>query len=205
MAQPRRRPKQANRSNGRDGAARRNPVHRRQETKVWHDPLIAPAGRKAPAAPAPEPAAVPDDEALHRRRIAPVRRAGARIICGPAGDHDPAEAERERLLHRLLSAEGRPSITRAAQAYLEGGFTLPRSQEVWLQLLEHLDEAIVVQAIEQLGAILDDEPLHRRAVLESRLRSIEALAEETATKQAASELRRLLGSRHAEPADARSA
>src|SRR5690606_14023683 len=78
-----------------------------------------------------------------RGRSAKPRRAGARIIAGPPPERDPQEIERERLLERLLAAEGRPSISASVDAYLAGGFELPDQQAVWLQLLEHNDEARV--------------------------------------------------------------
>jgi hypothetical protein len=127
-----------------------------------------------------------------RPKAEPARRAGARIVGGPSGTTDPQELERERLLDRVLAAEGRPSITNAANAFLDAGFEFPRSQQVYLQLLEHKDEERVADAIEQLTTILDDEEPERRAVLESRLRRIEEFADEAATKEAAATLRRLL-------------
>ncbi len=128
----------------------------------------------------------------------------ARIIAGPRTTTlEPKELERQRLLGRVLAAEGRPLITRAVDEYLAGSFELPRTQPVWLQVLEHRDEARVAEAIATLRAILA-EPVpgpragesgaspERRAVLESRLRRIEELAEESATREAAAELRRFL-------------
>jgi len=125
------------------------------------------------------------------------RRGAARIIAGPAQEADPREAERVRLLERLLSVEGRPAVTHAAQAYAEAGFELPATQAVWLQMLEHRDEQTVRAAIEMLAAILAEEAPERRAVLEPRLRRIEQFADESATRQAAAELRRMLNSTHA--------
>jgi hypothetical protein len=122
-----------------------------------------------------------------------LRRAAARIIAGPRAEEDPRERERERLLERLLGAEGRASITAAAEAVRSAGFELPSDQRVWLQLLEHRDEAIVAEALERLARILESEPPLRRTVLESRLRSIEELGEDAAVREQAASLRRLLG------------
>jgi hypothetical protein len=186
MAQTRRRGGRSNGSgHGRGNGNRfRVPI----ETKVWHDPLLKPrngngtAADAVEAAPVPAPAPTPPE--------AP--RRAARIIAGPKPPTDPRELERQRLLARLLAAEGRPSITRAVDDYLAGGFELPRTQEVWLQVLEHRDEGKVQGAIATLQALLEEAPAHRRAVLDARLRSIEELADEGATRRAAADLRRFL-------------
>ena len=138
-----------------------------------------------------------DGNGASRRRM-PTRRTGARIVAGPKGTTDPREQERERLLGRVLVAEGRPSITKAADLYVEAGFEFPAMQQVWLQLLEHRDEERIVEAIENLTTILEDEEPQRRKVLESRLRRIAEFADEPVTQRSASELRRLLTSKYAE-------
>jgi hypothetical protein len=127
----------------------------------------------------------------------PARRMGARNIVKPP-QPDPMELERERLLHRVLAAEGRPTVTRAADEFLKAGFDLPRQQEVWLQLLEHQDESRVVEAIDKLAGILEEEEPQRRNVLESRLRRIAEYADEPRTQKAATELRRVLSTRRPE-------
>ncbi|HHH28703.1 MAG TPA: hypothetical protein ENK57_10220 [Polyangiaceae bacterium] len=171
----------------------------RGETKVWHDPLMVPAAarRNGKKAATLEPEG--DEPKRRRRRIAP-KRTGAKLIAGPVGPADPKEAERERLLHRVLAAEGRPSISNAVDDYVDAGFDFPRMQDVWLQMLEHRDEGRVAMAIERLSDILDDEGEvpKRRAVLESRLRRIEEYADERATQNAAGRLIRLLKDKHAE-------
>src|SRR5690606_35193448 len=113
-----------------------------------------------------------------RTRAAPVRRNGARIVAGPKGPRDPAEIERQRLLDRLLVAVGRRSISRAVEEFISAGFSLPRAQNVWLQVLEHNDESRVAEAIQELAVIFDEEEPERRSVLESRLRRIEEFADE---------------------------
>jgi hypothetical protein len=182
---------------------------RHKETQVWHDPHLTAAGRrkvqaaeKSAEAGADDPSDRDDPERRRRdRHRAPEsKRDGVRIVARPTGTVDPREAERERLLGKLLAVEGRPAISRAAQAYLEAGFEFPRSQYVWLQLLEHSDERTVGQAIEQLSAILSDEAPGRWAVLESRLRRIEQFADECSTREAASELRRRISGRWVAPA-----
>lgn len=177
----------------------------RADTKVWHDPLVNPASAKrangtARAATATsEPSAAENDSpsSSSRRRVAKPRREGARIIAGPPPERDPKELERERLLGRLLAAEGRPSISESVDAFLAGGFELPDDQAVWLQLLEHKDEERVADAIAQLTRLLEDQAPERRAVLESRLRRIEELADEASTKAAAADLRRVIATRYA--------
>ena len=166
----------------------------RGDTKVWHDPLVASPGKHR----SPTAGPADDGEAAQprRRRAEPVKRAGARIIAGPPQITDPRELERERLLDRVLAAEGRPAITGAARRYVEAGFEFPPDQRVWLQLLEHKEEEQVLLAIEQLTAILEEQEPLRRAVLESRLRRIEEFADEDCTQAAAAHLRRILSAKH---------
>jgi len=172
---------------------------------VWHDPHLTAAGKRkvqpaARAAAQDDGTAVAEDPAKSRRRgrRAPEgKRDAVRIVAQPSGQLAPREAERERLLNRLLAVEGRPAISKAAQAYLEAGFEFPRSQFVWLQLLEHSDERTVGQAIERLTEILSEEDPARAAVLESRLRRIEEFADEPATRAAAADLRRRISGRWA--------
>src|SRR5690606_32559447 len=175
----------------------------RADTKVWHDPLLNPAGAKRAASHAVAAAVStasdenPASSPRQRRAGAASKRVGARIIAGPAPESDPRELERQRLIARLLAAEGRPSISATADDYLAGGFELPDQQAVWLQMLEHKDEERVADAIAQLSRLLEDQAPERRAVLESRLRRIEELADEPSTKEAAAELRRVLATRYA--------
>jgi hypothetical protein len=181
---------------------------RHKETQVWHDPHLTAAGRRKvqaveKATAAAEGVVDPTDPLGRRRnrhRAPESKRDGVRIVARPSGVVDPREAERERLLGKLLAVEGRPAISRAAQAFLEAGFEFPRSQFVWLQLLEHSDEQTVGRAVEQLAAILTEEAPSRWAVLESRLRRIEQFAEECAVREAASDLRRLVSGRWVAPA-----
>lgn len=172
---------------------------RHRETKVWHDPHLTAVGRRNKQG--KEESALPSEERQGRdgrrrksRRTPDSTKRSARIVTGRSADNDPREAERERLLDRLLNAEGRSAISKASKTYLDAGFELPRMQDVWLQLLEHNNEETVMMAIEQLTEILSDEPPKRRAVLESRLRRIEEFADEQLTQNAASGLRRLLSS-----------
>jgi hypothetical protein len=172
--------------NRRQGRGRGAPF--RTETKVWHDPLMKQAsGRPGDEAAAPPPAAEPETPVTARRV--------ARIIAGPKATLDPAEQERLRLLGRIVAAVGRPAITRAVDDWLATSRELPLTQAVWLQVLEHHDESRVAQAIETLHAIIAEAAVVRRAVLESRLRRIEELAEERTTRDAAAELRRFLQGR----------
>ncbi len=172
----------------------------RGETKVWHDPLMTAAGQRKQQAPQRNDGSEQRRANRDRRRkVEPARRPDARIIGSATGTTDPQELERERLLDRLLAAEGRPSITTAADAFRDAGFEFPQAQEIWLQLLEHQDEERITEAIEQFAIILADEPPQRRAVLESRLRRIEEYADESSTKQAATSLRRMLSTTNTVP------
>ena len=170
---------------------------RPRETKVWRDPLVTPAGRRR------EGGELDGDEQeadakQNRKRAGSAKRTGAKIVASPRNNADPREIERERLLYRVLAAEGRPAISKAADDFFEAGFELPMAQEPWLQLLEHKDEERVSEAIASLSEILDDQPPQRRAVLESRLRRIQEYADMPSTQRAAGELRRMLKNKHAE-------
>lgn len=156
------------------------------------------AALEALFAPKREPEAGSDGEAKGRAGAVD-RRGGTsgagRIVLAPAPQSDPRTAERQKLLGRLLVAEGRPKISKATDDFLKAGFTLPEEQDVYLQLLEHVSEEHVRSAIGALGTILAGELPKRRAVLESRLRRIEEFAEEPATREAAGRLRRQVGGR----------
>lgn len=105
---------------------------------------------------------------------------------------DPGVLERDRMVGALLGALDRASITRATEALLAAGHEIPESQEAHLQVLEHTDEARVRASLRALDAILAREPAKRRPVLEQRLKRIEELADEPATREAATALRRKL-------------
>jgi hypothetical protein len=179
-------------------------------TKVWHNPDIS--GRRGERGTAPRPAPT-----LEERKASSAHRAAlealfapkkdedpgkvtkaieaatgkpGRIVLAPPPQSDPRAQDRQRLLGKLLAAEGRPAITKAANELFKHGFTLPQEQDVYLQLLEHSKEERVREAIAALASILLGELPKRRAVLESRLRRIEEYAEDEATRTAAAELRR---------------
>jgi hypothetical protein len=116
----------------------------------------------------------------------------ARIVSASVQDPDGRLLERERLLARILSSQGRGAITRAADQYRRAGFDFPVEQPVQLQLLEHLDEVLVREAIDALRNIVVNEPPLKRPIFEQRLKRLEDSAEEEATRTAASELRRAL-------------
>ena len=190
MAQARRGSRAANGGgNGRRRTGARDASFR-TEAQVWHDPLLKPAGARSGSPDVFVQAASPTEDA---RPVVAVKRV-ARLVGGPKPVTDPKEQERQRLLARVLTAEGRALVTRAVDDYLGKSFELPRTQAVWLQMLEHRDEAKVAQAIETLHAILADAEvgIERRAVLESRLRQIEELADESTTRTVAGALRRFL-------------
>ncbi len=168
--------------------------NRQRETRVWHNPLIKDGSGAADESENPK--------ALSRKQRAEqakadrrARRQGARIIAKPTSSTDPEELERQRLVDRLLAAEGRAAITEAELAHRQGGFTLPNEQSMWLQLLEHREDVIVRRAIEGLAALLEEEEPARLTVLNSRLRRLAEYAEETQTQKAAVELRHHLGDR----------
>lgn len=188
-------------------------------TKVWHNPDIS--GRRGERGTAPRPAPTLEERrttSAHRAALealfAPKKDDDAgkvgkaieaatgkpgRIVLAPPPQSDPRAQDRQRLLGKLLGAEGRPAITKAANELFKHGFTLPQEQDVYLQLLEHSKEERVREAIAALASILLGELPKRRAVLESRLRRIEEYAEDEATRTAAAELRRQVTGRGVVP------
>lgn len=121
--------------------------------------------------------------------VQPQRRA-ARIVQAGSGTSDEREALRERLLERLLLAEGRGAVSKAARVYAEEGFTYPETQEAQLQLLEHVDETVAGQALQALERLLEREPVQKKPILDQRLRRLEEHAEEAEVREAAARLRR---------------
>jgi hypothetical protein len=192
---------------------------RRDATKVWHNPDVHASyhrGQQGSGA-LPRPAPSGEDRRAAKQHRAALealftprkdseppadgkgtrgkagRDAPGKIVLAPPPQSDPRAAERQKLLSRLMVATGRPAITKAANELLRAGHTFPMEQDVYLQLLEHMDEACVREAVEALATLLAGELPKRRAVLDSRLRRIEEFAEEPATREAAARLRRHLG------------
>jgi hypothetical protein len=198
-----------------DGQRQRSVRKRRRKTRAdAHEKseviLIAARRPNAPVSPAargrvgivasasPHRAGSPSAPATAERalaspsRPAPEPRRSARIIELQAGGGDDVERERQRLIERLLSSEGRVAISRAANEYRAAGFAFPLEQEVQLKLLEHLDEECVRAAIVALEGLLDRERPVQKHVFEQRLRRLEEYADEPATREAASALRRAI-------------
>ena len=119
-------------------------------------------------------------------------RRAARIVRASSATTDAAERQRQRLLDRLLTSQGRLAITRAAREYQAAGFAFPIEQEVQLQLLEYVDEELVRSAIRSLTELLESQEPIKKPVLDQRLKGLEEYADEPATREAAAELRRLL-------------
>lgn len=178
---------------------------RQVTTKVWHNPEIESFARRSSPSRAKaqsEGSATRQHHAALEALFAPRTKAdetppspaakAPRIVLAQPTPVDPIAAERQRLLNRLLAAEGRPAITKAVKDYLAAGHELPREQDVCLQLLEHPDEDRVRGAIDTLSSLLETEPAKRRAVLDSRLRRLAEFADEKPTRDAAEALRRQL-------------
>lgn len=160
-----------------------------------NSPLLIEKPRRSIAASAtPKPLPVDDGpRAPLRRREAVVKdRTAARIVKAAPGEHDDREAERQRLLERIVLSEGRSAISRAVDVYLNAGFELPREQEVQLQLLEHVREEHAREAIVALTALLASSEPIKRPILLQRLRRIEEYADEEASREAAATLLRAL-------------
>jgi hypothetical protein len=157
-----------------------------------NSPLMVKARASASATPKikREPLPAPKPEAPREKTPAPKRV--ARIVQAPATSADDREREREKLLARVLVAEGRSAVTRAAREYAGAGFEFPCDQATQLKLLEHLDEDVIRGALEALAQIFEGEPVTKRPLLEQRLKRLEDAADDAATRSAASELRRSL-------------
>lgn len=166
-------------------------------TKVWHNPDIAPVAdrKRKPAAERPTPASPRATPAP-----APSTRQAARIVAvKPEPTVDPRELEREKLLAKLVAAEGPTKVARAAAELHRAGFELPLDEDVHLALLEHSDEERVRGAIDTLGALYREKAPKRRGMLEARLRRIEEMADEAPTRAAAERLRRAVSGRGEAP------
>jgi hypothetical protein len=154
--------------------------HNRQRLLAALEALFAPQPTDAPARPSAPPP--PPSSA----------RSLAKIVTAAPSAKDPRE---ERLLQRLLAAEGGHAIARATTALEREGFRVPRDHECQLQMLEHPDEARVRSAIDEVSRLIASSAPKRRAVLDARLRRIEELAEERETRDAAASLRAALRGR----------
>ena len=193
---------------------------RKDATKVWHNPDLNTFSRRGGgnggvARPAVESAEDRRSAKQHRAALealfAPKRdpeaekaveskngtpsKPGGRIVLASPPQADSRAGERQKLLGKLLVAEGRPSVSKAADEFTKAGFTFPDEQDVYLQLLEHAREEHVRTALDTLDRLLAGELPKRRAVLESRLRRIEQFAEDGETREAAARLRRRVSGR----------
>lgn len=121
----------------------------------------------------------------------------ARIVLPPSPNADPRNAERRRLLGKLLGATGPGPISKVADEFVAAGFTFPDDQEIHLQLLEHVNELRVREAIDSLQRLFAGQLPKRKPLLEQRLRRIEEQAEEAETREAAAALRRVIQGRGA--------
>lgn len=201
---------------------------RKEATKVWHNPDINTFTRRgggSNGAPVRPPTETVEDRKVakqHRAALealfAPKRepepeadgkrgtpnasgngKSAGRIVPPAPPPSDSRSGERQKLLGKLLLAEGRPNVSKAADDFIRAGFTFPDDQDVHLKRLEHADEDQVRSAIDALTALLAGELPKRRAVLESRLRRIEQFAEEPSTREAAERLRRSVSGRPGGP------
>lgn len=122
------------------------------------------------------------------------QRRSARIVALPTDPDSRQVKERQRLLDRLMTSDGRGAISRAATELRAAGFDFPEEQVVQLQLLEHFDEDVARGAVDVLTRLLGEAPPLKRPVLEQRLRRLEEYAEDSSTREAAAALRRSLRS-----------
>jgi hypothetical protein len=139
--------------------------------------LFAP---KKPAAPLTEPP--------------PPERSPKKMVALPTRD-DPRGPEREKRLAKLLAAEGRAAVTKAAEDFAGAGFDFPEEQDVMLKLLDHDADDRVRAALECLGRLLAEEVPQRRAVLDARLRRLEETSDDAEVRALAGGLRKKLQAR----------
>ncbi|MBI5517141.1 MAG: hypothetical protein HY909_25405 [Deltaproteobacteria bacterium] len=109
------------------------------------------------------------------------------------GRAEPAGNRRQELLRRISAAQGSRPISDAVDAFLAAGHTLPEDQEVYLQVLEHRDEARVREALGGIEHLLAGQLPKRKPLLVQRLKRLEEHAEEAPTRDAAAQLRRRVG------------
>lgn len=121
--------------------------------------------------------------------VEPVRRM-VRIAQAPSAILDDGVLRRERLLERLVNSEGRSAISRVANELLDGTEALPETQEIHLQLLEHVDERRARDAMDVLARLFTFQAPIKRPILEQRLRRLETEADEPETREKAASLRR---------------
>ena len=191
----------------RSGRGRRRRRKARPSSRPVSEPILIAARRpnapllqngkprhavNASAAPARTDVAEPKSEPRPSRPPEPPPRRTARIVQVADTNSDDLEKERRRLLQRVLNAEGRSAISRAAEEYRRAGFEFPVEQDVQLQLLEHADEDHARQAIVHLTTLLEREPPIKKPIFEQRLRRLEEYADEAATRSAAAALRRVI-------------
>jgi hypothetical protein len=167
------------------GSERRLPVATSSVSRSEEDDARASSKYRAAleALFAPKPAAPPAD-------VVPDRSSVKMVTVPVAREADPRHAERTKRLAKLLAAEGRAAVSKAADDYLQAGFALPEEQEVLLKLLDHTGEDRVRDALHRLLVLLDREPAQRRAVLDARVRRLEEDAEEPETRALATSVRR---------------
>lgn len=117
----------------------------------------------------------------------------ARIAAAPTTSLlDDATARRERLLERLILSEGRSAISRVANELLDTAEALPETQEVQLQLLEHIDERRAKDAMAVLERLWGSQAPIKRPILDQRLRRLESEADDAEIRTKAAQLRRTL-------------
>lgn len=165
--------------------------------KKPRDPALlgkeAPLGTETDVLDASEETSQPN--AASAEIIAPIEkeRRVARIAAAPTTSLlDDATARRDRLLERLILSEGRSAISRVANELLDSTEALPETQEVQLQLLEHIDERRAKDAMVVLERLWSSQSPIKRPILDQRLRRLEAEADDAEIRTKAAQLRRTL-------------
>jgi hypothetical protein len=119
----------------------------------------------------------------------------AKKVVSVPNREDPRGPERQKRLGKLLAAEGRAAVTKAADDFTNAGFELPDEQEVMLKLLDHSRDDRICAALTALVRLLGEEPVQRRTVLEARLRRLEEHGDDAEVRALATSLRKQLSPR----------
>jgi hypothetical protein len=90
----------------------------------------------------------------------------------PEMPKDPATEGRQELIRAVRTATGRAQVVKAVAALLEK-FPLPDDPDVLAQVILHDDDEIVRTALEKLDALLPLRTPSGKAVLGTRLRTLE--------------------------------
>ena len=100
---------------------------------------------------------------------------------------DSPDANRIKLMRAITEAEDRPTITKAADAFLEQ-FELPKDADVLAKVVQHKKPARQIQAMELLESLLDEQQPKRIRALIGALKLIRDTADDPEMEQLSARL-----------------